>query len=85
MNALDELQSAIARQAEESELWELYYRLEAFGRKVPREVEQRFQMQVDKLDERRRRREMVVVSVVLGIGATVLVVFLVWLVGRRAV
>jgi hypothetical protein len=37
------------------------------------------------LDERRRRREMVVVSVVLGIGATVLVVFLVWLVGRRAV
>ena len=85
VNALDELQSAIARQAEESELWELYYRLEAFGRKVPREVEQRFQMQVDKLDERRRRREMVVVSVVLGIGATVLVVFLVWLVGRRAV
>ena len=85
VNALDELQSAIARQAEESELWELYYRLEAFGRKVPRDVEQRFQMQVDKLDERRRRREMVVVSVVLGIGATVLVVFLVWLVGRRAV
>ena len=84
VNALDELQSAIARQADEAELWDLYYHLEAFGRKVPREVEQRFQIQVDRIDERRRRREMVIVSVVLGVGATVLVGFLVWLLRRAA-
>ncbi len=84
VNALDELQAAMARQADEAELWDLYYRLEAFGRRVPREVEQRFQMQVDKIDERRRRREMVIVAAVLGIGATVLVLFLVWLLKRAA-
>lgn len=84
VNALDELQAAMARQADEAELWDLYYRLEAFGRRVPREVEQRFQMQVDKIDERRRRREMVIVAAVLGIGATVLVMFLVWLLKRAA-
>lgn len=84
VNALDELQAAMARQANETELWDLYYRLEAFGRRLPRELEQRFQIQVDKIDQRRRRREFVVVATVLGLGATTLVVFLVWLLKRAA-
>ena len=82
INALDDLQSAMARGAPETELWELYYKLEAFGKRVPVEVEQRFQGHVDRLDNRRKQRELMVVVGVVSVGATVLVAFLVWLLNR---
>ena len=49
---------------------------------MPVEVEQRFQGHVDRLDNRRKQRELMVVVGVVSVGATVLVAFLVWLLNR---